>query len=174
MPADEAFADDAAGLVAAMLTAGLDRDAQRWMDMVDGGSLAWGILAAGVPQFDGTVSGGDLSDFFDNDPSARQAKSRLLVAGLAGLGRIDASDASDYSEEMSLGLGRESTWSRAITRAAQVGNPGLVAVLAGLGMQGSGWERMTPLHLYHIVRALDAVGMNAEARMIAAEAVARA
>ena len=33
---------------------------------------------------------------------------------------------------------------------------------------------MTPLHLYHIVRALDAVGMNAEARMIAAEAVARA
>ncbi len=41
-------------------------------------------------------------------------------------------------------------------------------------MQGSGWERMTPLHLYHIVRALDAVGMNAEARMIAAEAVARA
>ena len=65
-------------------------------------------------------------------------------------------------------------WSRAITRAAQVGNPGLVAVLAGLGMQGSGWERMTPLHLYHIVRALDAVGMNAEARMIAAEAVARA
>ena len=61
-----------------------------------------------------------------------------------------------------------------ISRAAQVGNPGLVAVLAGLGMQGSGWERMTPRHLYHIVRALAAVGMNAEARMIAAEAVARA
>ena len=174
MPADEAFADDAAGLVAAMFTAGLDRDAQRWMDTVEGGSLAWGILAAGVPQFDGTVSGGDLSDFFDNDPSARQAKSRLLVAGLAGLGRIDASDTSDYSEELSLGLGRDSAWSRAITRAAQVCNPGLVAMLAGLGMQGSGWERMTPLHLYHIVRALDAVGMNAEARMIAAEAVARA
>ena len=49
-----------------------------------------------------------------------------------------------------------------------------VAGLAGLGMQGSGWERMTPRHLYHIVRALNAVGMNAEARMIAAEAVARA
>ena len=61
-----------------------------------------------------------------------------------------------------------------ISRAAQVGNPGLVAVLAGLGMQGRGWDRMTPRHLYHIVRALDAVGMNAEARMIAAEAVARA
>ena len=174
LPADEAFSDDAAGLVAAMLTAGLDRDAQRWMDVVDGGSLAWGIIAAGVPQFDGAASRGDLSDFFDNDPSSRQAKSRLLVAGLAGLGRIDAADTSDYSEEFSLGLGRETAWSRAISRAAEVGNPGLVAVLAGLGMQGSGWERMTPLHLYHIVRALDAVGMNAEARMIAAEAVARA
>ena len=53
-------------------------------------------------------------------------------------------------------------------------NPALVALLAGLGMQGESWQRMTALHLYHIVRALDAVGMNAEARMIAAEAVARA
>ena len=174
MPSDEAFADDAAGLVTAMLTAGLDRDAQRWLDAVEGGSLAWGILAAGVPQFDGTVSGGDLSDFFDGDGSTRQAKSRLLVAGLAGLGRIDAGDAADYSDEFALGLDRETRWSQMISRAAQVGNPGLVAVLAGLGMQGSGWERMTPRHLYHIVRALDAVGMNAEARMIAAEAVARA
>ncbi len=174
MPSDEAFADDAAGLVTAMLTAGLDRDAQRWLGAVDGGSLAWGILAAGVPQFEGTVSGGDLSDFFDGDGSTRQAKSRLLVAGLAGLGRIDAGDTADYSEEFALGLERETRWSQMISRAAQVGNPGLVAVLAGLGMQGSGWERMTPRHLYHIVRALDAVGMNAEARMIAAEAVARA
>ncbi|MCH2488388.1 MAG: hypothetical protein MK010_11720, partial [Erythrobacter sp.] len=124
--------------------------------------------------FDGTASGGDMSDFFDADPSARQAKSRLLVAGLAGLGRIDSSDASDYSDDLDLGLGRQTRWTRAIDRAAQVGNPGLVALLAGLGMQGSGWERMTPLHLYYIVRALDAVGMDAEARMIAAEAVARA
>ena len=49
----------------------------------------------------------------------------------------------------------------------------LAALLAGLGMQGSGWDKMTARHLYHIVRALDRVGLNAEARMIAAEAVAR-
>jgi hypothetical protein len=33
---------------------------------------------------------------------------------------------------------------------------------------------MTALHLFHVVRALNAVGLDAEARMIAAEAVARA
>jgi hypothetical protein len=32
---------------------------------------------------------------------------------------------------------------------------------------------MTPLHLYHLTSALRRVGLEAEARMIAAEAVAR-
>ena len=50
----------------------------------------------------------------------------------------------------------------------------LVALLAGLGMQGDSWSKMTPLYLYHIVSALRQVGFEAEARMIAAEAVARA
>ena len=35
------------------------------------------------------------------------------------------------------------------------------------------WDKMTPLYLYHIVKALNDVGLGAEARMIAAEAVAR-
>ena len=46
--------------------------------------------------------------------------------------------------------------------------------MGGVGMQGDGWNRMTTLHLYHIVSALNRVGLSAEARMIAAEAVARA
>jgi hypothetical protein len=50
----------------------------------------------------------------------------------------------------------------------------LVVLLAGLGMQGDGWDKMTSVHLYHIVSALNRVGLSAEARMIAAEAVARA
>ena len=49
----------------------------------------------------------------------------------------------------------------------------LVVMLAGLGMQGRSWAQMTPLHLYHITAALTRVGLGAEARMIAAEAVAR-
>jgi hypothetical protein len=47
-------------------------------------------------------------------------------------------------------------------------------MLAGLGMQGDSWARMTPRYLYHIVSALNRVGLSAEARLIAAEAVARA
>jgi hypothetical protein len=41
-------------------------------------------------------------------------------------------------------------------------------------MQGNDWDKMTARHLFHIVRALDQAGLQAEARMIAAEAVARA
>ena len=49
----------------------------------------------------------------------------------------------------------------------------LVALLAAFGMQADRWDKMTPLHLYHIVSALRQVGLDAEARMIAAEAVSR-
>jgi hypothetical protein len=60
-----------------------------------------------------------------------------------------------------------------IARAAQQDRQAMVAMLAGLGMQGTGWDRMTPRYLYHIVSALRRIGLESEARMIAAEAVAR-
>ena len=52
-------------------------------------------------------------------------------------------------------------------------HPQALSLLAGLGMQGDSWQQKTPLHLYHITSALRRVGLEAEARMIAAEAVAR-
>jgi hypothetical protein len=174
LPASEAFAEDAAALISSMLTAGLDRDARRWSGVVDDGSLAWAILQVATPGASASVGGGDVSSFLGSDGSSRQLKSRLLLAGLAALGRIDPSDAESYGDDLGIDLGRRSAWVDRIAQAAEADNPTLVALLAGLGMQGADWERMTALHLYHIVRALDAVGMNAEARMIAAEAVARA
>jgi hypothetical protein len=81
---------------------------------------------------------------------------------------------ADMSEELSLGLSRQTRWTRAISSAGEAQNAALVVLLASLGMQGNGWDEMTPLHLYHIVRALNRVGMEAEAGLIAAEAVARA
>jgi hypothetical protein len=48
----------------------------------------------------------------------------------------------------------------------------MVALLAAAGMQGE-WDKIPPYHLYHIVRALHDVGLDAEARMIAAEALVR-
>jgi hypothetical protein len=86
---------------------------------------------------------------------------------------LGSGDQANFSERLGVNFQRETPWSARIDRAAQYGNQTLVALLAGVGMQGSGWDRMTARHLFHIVRALDRVGLNAEARMIAAEAVAR-
>ncbi|HSG33289.1 MAG TPA: hypothetical protein VLA37_02055, partial [Sphingomonadaceae bacterium] len=169
----EDLADEAGLLIASMLSAGLDRNAMRWGRVVSTGSTGWALLALAQPSRDGTVSSGGIDSFIDDDDSAGQRKSRFLVAGLAGLGRIDSGTASSYSNRFGLNLGRESDWSRIIARAAEVNNPALVAMLAGLGMQGSGWDKMTARNLYYIVRSLNQVGLSAEARMIAAEAVAR-
>ena len=46
-------------------------------------------------------------------------------------------------------------------------------LLAAAGMQAPDWNRVPPVHLYRIVRALRAVGEEYAARMIAAEAMAR-
>lgn len=173
MPVSADMADDAAPLIASMLAAGLDRNALLWGEVVPEGSQAWALLALAQPARNSPVSGGTVDEFIDNDDSRDQRKSAFLVAGLAALDRLDSGDVSEFSGRLGLELDRRSAWSDKIGRASEYGNAGLVALLAGLGMQGSSWGQMTPRHLYHIVRALDAVGLSAEARMIAAEAVAR-
>lgn len=169
----EDLTEAAAQLIASMLAAGLDRDAMEWAPVVEQGSQAWALLALAQPDPQDSIGGGPLDTFIDADESAGQRKSRFLVAALAALGRIDGDTAQSYSERVGIDLSRETKWMRMIERAADVDNPALVALLAGLGMQGEGWERMTARHLFHIVSALNRVGLSAEARMIAAEAVAR-
>ena len=70
-------------------------------------------------------------------------------------------------------IGSENAWTRAIGRAALARQPGTVVLLAGIGMQTRLWHGVSPEALYHIVTALRAVGLESEARMIAAEAIAR-
>lgn len=171
-PSDD-FAEDAGRLIASMLTAGLERDALRWTDVVDEGSLGWALLALADPD-GGEVSDGALDGFVDDDDSSNKRKSRMLLAGLAGLGRTGSGNVGEYSDRLGVNLSAPTAWTVMIDKAAQADNPALVAILAGLGMQGTGWEQMTSRHLYHIVSALNRVGLEAEARMIAAEAVARA
>jgi hypothetical protein len=173
LPVDKDLAKNAAPIIASMLAAGLDRNAMPWSRVVDEGSLAWALLAVGQPQQQGAVPGSAVGDFLDNDDSAQQRKARFLVAGLAGLGRLSQGDANSLAGRLNIDLDRQTRWSQAIDLAGQYRNPALVALLAGLGMQGSGWDKMTARHLFHIVRALDQAGLDAEARMIAAEAVAR-
>jgi hypothetical protein len=169
-PSDE-LAGDAHLLIASMLAAGLDRNALRWANVVDEGSQGWALLA--LARESGDADSGGVDSFIDDDASSEKRKSQFLVAGLAGLGRISAGSANSFADRLDLNLARDSNWSRLIAKAAQVNNPALVVMLAGLGMQGSSWEKMTARHLYLIVRSLDQVGLSAEARMIAAEAVAR-
>jgi hypothetical protein len=172
IPADAAQADAAGALIASMLAAGLDRDALAWREVVDEGSLGWALIVLSASRSNG-VGQGAVNSFISDDDSEASRKSAFLVAGLAGLGRLDEGDAAALADDLGFDLARQTRWSRAIARAAQVNNPTLVALLAGLGMQGESWEQMTPLHLYHITAALTRVGLEAEARMIAAEAVAR-
>ena len=167
------FADDAAPLVASMLTAGLERDALRWSRFVPAGSEAWALLVFASPDRSTSAESGAVDAFIDDDDSAEQRKSRFLLAGLAALGRLDEASVGSFSSRLGIDLSRQTKWTRTIDRAAEVDNKTLVVMLAGLGMQGESWDRMTARHLYHIVSALDRVGLTAEARMIAAEAVAR-
>ncbi|HST35380.1 MAG TPA: hypothetical protein VLK25_01955 [Allosphingosinicella sp.] len=172
IPASSDLAADAGNLVASMLSAGMDRQAGRWGATIEQGGegdRAWALLAVGGPQGAVTVDSSRIGDFAGADDSPGQMRSQLFVAGLAGLGRISADQASSAG----LSLGPDDPWTRAIDQAVRERRPGVVALLAGIGMQTRDWTGVPPAYLYRIVRSLRAVGLEFEARMIAAEAVAR-
>ncbi|AMG75975.1 hypothetical protein [Sphingopyxis granuli] len=164
--------DDPWQLIGSMLTAGYDNNAMAWVPTVSVGSRAWGILAVGSPRpLNGTTAGA-IGNFASDDDSAEGLRSKLLLAGLAGLGRIEEGQAASAASDLGISLSKQTRWTRAIEAAAQRREPGMVALLAAAGMQGD-WSKMPPYHLYHIVRALREVGLGSEARMIAAEALVR-
>lgn len=164
---------DAVALLGSMLAAGLDRNAARWAGVVTPGSQAWAIVNLAAPAKLAPIGGDVLGTFQSGDGSDGALRSQLLLAGLAGLGRIDPQVTRDFADKLHVDLARQTRWSAAIDAAAQSDNPALVAMLAAYGMQGQGWQRMTAVTLYHVCGALRQVGLEAEARMIAAEALAR-
>ncbi len=173
VPVDSGMQDSAADLVASMLAAGLDHNAIRWGAVVEPGGQAWALLALSAPKRATPVANGVLDAYVDDDDSVEMRRSAFLVAGLAGLGRITPKTKEKFVERLDIDLDRSSDWTRLINHAAGNKDAAMVSLLAALGMQGSKWDRMTPRYLYNIVSALRRVGLDAEARMIAAEAVAR-
>ncbi|BAV66145.1 hypothetical protein SCLO_1031050 [Sphingobium cloacae] len=176
LPAAQVEARDAANLVAAMLTAGYDRNAALWSRAVgtlsgDGASQLWALLSVGAPSPVVDISQSRVSDYVKE---AGEERGRLLVAALAGLARLSSSDAVSLAQGNGFTLAADSRWARAIGAAAQRGEKGTVALLAAVGMQAGEWGRLPPGHLFHIVAALHRVGLDPEARMIAAEALTRA
>lgn len=158
-------------LIASMMTAGLDTQATAWADVVDSGSLGWGILSAGAPALSGLVAYDELDDFYDNDQSPNVHKSAMLIAALGGLGRVDAAAQKDFIEKIETDVTVQTVWSRAITAAAERGEAGTVALLVAAGLQAQDWSQIPAQHLYYMTRSLRLVGLEAEARMIAAEAI---
>lgn len=169
--ADDAHSGEADRLVASMMTAGLDSSAARWSNIVADGSLGWALIALGAPGKVSPVEYGVLDDFYGNDNSEEAHKSALLLAGLAGLGRVDSEAQADFAGDLEVNVGRQTEWSKAIAAAAQRGEQGTVALMAIAGLQAPSWTLVPANHLYYVVRSLRQVGLEAEARMIAAEAV---
>jgi hypothetical protein len=174
---DAKLATDAPELISAMLAGGYDDAAARWIPAVDRMSAAegdrcWAMLALAAPNVAG-VGSGRISAFIQRDESRNHLRSALLVAGLAGLGRISADTANSLNRRYGLGLGRTTSWTRITDAAAARGQAGTVLLLTGTGFQTSSVDQLPSAHLYHAIAALKRAGQDFTARMIAAETLSR-
>lgn len=156
-------------LIASMLSAGLDRAAMRWRDIAPRGSDGWGMLLLADPS-GGSVSVDDVEAYRDRADTANGA---MLIAAMAGMGRIPAAEGERLMQGAGVAFDGANAWTRAIDRAAAQGQAGTVVLLAAVGMQSRVWEGVSPEALYHITRALSRVGLDGYARMIAVEAITR-
>ena len=164
--------EEADRIVAAMLSAGLDRTAQRWRDVAEQGGDAWAMLELADPDARTRLSYDAVSRY---SPARGDTafKRRMFFAGLAGLGRLSPDEIQSGAESLDVRIGVQNSWTRALDRAVRDRQPATVVLLAAVGMQAGDWRGVSPAALYRIVAGLRAVGLDGEARMIAAEAIAR-
>ncbi|HVF36449.1 MAG TPA: hypothetical protein VNA29_00725 [Sphingomicrobium sp.] len=171
--------NDAVNLVASLLAGGFDREAGRWAtvlgDMDDEHADAiWAMLALGAPDTAGLeIDAGRIGQFADRDASEEKQRTALLIAGLAGLGRIDAATAGRLNREYRLGLGAETGWTRLIDGAMRRRQSGTALVLTASALQGRDFDGVGAVYQFHAINALRRTGQEYLARMIAAEALAR-
>ncbi|GAA4767866.1 hypothetical protein GCM10023219_12080 [Stakelama sediminis] len=173
IPANQQNAADAERLIASMLTAGLDSAAMRWRNVVQRGSAGWALLTVADPGSIRPLDHGDIDAFRKNGGASDPLKARMLVAALAGLGRLRDGEVTSIAQSVDLTLGTTNRWTEAIDKAGQAREAGTVLLLAAIGMQTPSWKAVSPVALFHIVSALRAAGQEGYARMIAAEAVSR-
>ena len=176
---DPDLQNDAPDLISAMLAAGYDRAAARWAPAVRrmndaNADRCWAMLALASPDAaNADIAFGRIGSFIGRDQSRDKLRSALLVAGLAGLGRISADAANSLNRRYGLALGRTTSWTRMIDSAAGRGQGGTVLVLTGTGFQTPSLERVPAAHMYHAISGLKRTGQDFNARMIAAEALSR-
>jgi hypothetical protein len=132
----------------------------------------WAMLALAAPNI-ADVGTSRINSFIRRDKSKDHVRSALLVAGLAGLGRISTDTANSLNRRYGLDLGHVTSWTKMIDATADRGQSGTVLVLTGTGFQTPQFDRVPSAHLYHAVLALNRTGQGFTARMIAAEALSR-
>jgi hypothetical protein len=132
----------------------------------------WAMIALSAPGIS-DVGTSRLNSFIKRDMSRGKVRSALLVAGLVGLRRISTDTANSINKRYGFGLGRQSSWTDIIDKAAARGQAGTVLVLMGTGFQTRDIGQLPAVHLYHAIAALRRTGQDFTARMIAAEALSR-
>jgi hypothetical protein len=167
LPVSDSYSNDTDNLVASMFTAGYDVQAARWTKLANSRALA--MLAVGAPTPISSFDSGDVSGFDGATENGR----KLLFAGMAGLGRLDASSIDSLASKLEVPITRQSSWTRALDRAVAARETGTVALLCAAALQTYDWSEVKPEYFYRAIAALRATGLEGEARMIAAEAVAR-
>lgn len=175
---DSSLGGDIGPLIGSMMSAGLDVQASKWSEIVSGlnsadGLGAWGLLAVGAPGHVVDWSRGRVETFQGKAGGDNGLRGQFLFAGMAGLGRLNPAEVSDMAKDLAIPIERQTAWTRALGRAVAQREPGTVALLCALGLAGAEWSDVSPAHLYHVVSALNSVGMGPQARMIAAEALTR-
>lgn len=170
---------DAPDLVASLLAGGFDREAARWTRVIgdmddEPADRVWAMLAVGAPEGSQPgIDAGRIDDFADRDQSEDRHRTALLVACLAGLGRIDANTAGQLNRAYELGLGAETGWTRMIDGAMRRRQSATSILLTASALQGREFDEVRPLYIFHAINALRRTGQEYLARMIAAEALAR-
>ncbi|WP_404712808.1 hypothetical protein [Sphingomonas sp. MMS24-J13] len=170
--------DDVAPLVASMLSAGLDLQAQRWASVAEAaggadGDRAWAMLAVGASRPVVQVTADRLGKLADRGGETGRHRTALLLAGLLGLGRVAPAEVTTLAQEAGLAVNPSSPYAKALKRAVDGRQRGTIALLVAVGMQNPRWQTVPAGDFYQMIAALNAIGMKGEARMIAAEAMAR-
>jgi hypothetical protein len=161
--------EEADRLIASMLSSGYEAAALEWRGVVQRGGEGWALLALADPG-GSQLPAGDVTGFAE---AKSRRKAQMLLAGLAGLGRLSAGEAQNAAAALDVQIGGVNAWTQAIDDAGRRGDAAMVALLAGVGMQSVSWDYVAPEALFHIVAAMRAAGMVNYARMIAVEAVTR-
>ncbi|QJU57687.1 hypothetical protein HL653_07690 [Sphingomonas sp. AP4-R1] len=170
--------DDLANLLGSMFSAGLDTQANRWAGVIgqasgDEADRAWAMIAVGAPRPGVAIDAKRVRAIAKAAGDDGKHRVAMLVAALAAEGRLSSADAAQIAQDLELPLSARTAYGRALDRAVTDNQPGTVAMLVATGMQTPAWSGVAPADFYRMIGALRAVGLDGEARMIAAEAMTR-